>query len=105
MSNANFNRGPAYGLSAEVKNKVGRTEPGLTGLHRTGKGGGGVGCVGGGIGGGGIRTRGSKGGARRCPWCWRGSRPCLSFPVGNEVGGFGEARAAPFPPSPAPGKG
>lgn len=31
MSNAHFNRGPAYGLSAEVKNKVraapNRTEP------------------------------------------------------------------------------
>lgn len=27
MSNAHFNRGPAYGLSAEVKNKVGGTEP------------------------------------------------------------------------------
>ena len=35
MSNANFNRGPAYGLSAEVKNKVSRTEPGLAGLNRT----------------------------------------------------------------------
>lgn len=33
MSSAHFNRGPAYGLSAEVKNKVGLE--GLPGLAHT----------------------------------------------------------------------
>lgn len=38
MSNAHFNRGPAYGLSAEVKNKVSGTEPNRTGGIRAAPG-------------------------------------------------------------------
>lgn len=99
MSNAHFNRGPAYGLSAEVKNKVSGTEPNRTGGIRAAPGrcdppGGGEGAAAPGAGGG-------RGGTRR----ERGRDPALSLVLPREGrDGHRDRGAAPgCPPPPIPG--
>lgn len=80
MSNAHFNRGPAYGLSAEVKNKVSGTEPNRTG-RETGAGPGGCDPP---TPPGGVRQQRGRAGGRGRTRRERGRDPALSLVLPRE---------------------
>lgn len=100
MSNAHFNRGPAYGLSAEVKNKVGGTEPNQNEPGRPHPGGGRARVRpersrrrGGGQDPAGAERAGGGGRTWRCPWCCPGrGRPARPGPL---CGRGGDGRPGP----------